>query len=244
MPRAVSIRGLRKISDLLNLPREIQSATRVAGGIMKRAGDLVKAGSVAAVEATIGEAWHEAVADMAFSKDPYVAMRSTAFASITIGTDLVLLDFDFFKEQGLVANTTAQVEHNLLDDREVLKPVLVHNIGIDIAYKGQPKDLKNFVLASLDISRDKETIFEVPLMSCVKSMLLMDIADTAGSIPHIAVGEQAAGGLEIEGHGIPMVKSDKITVEVKWPVGTFTNHASVEGLIAMHLLMDGEVMGD
>lgn len=242
MARAMNLRGFRRISDLVALPREIQAATKIGGGLMRKAPDLVRASTPAQVESVIGEAWHEAVADMSFSRDPYVAMRSGAHAEIVAGTDLVLADFDFMKEQTGVANTTASVAHNLLKDNQVLKPTLVHNVGIDIFFKGAVGDLRNLFMAKLNVNRDKTTIFEAPLMACVKTLVVADPADTAGSNPSISVGEQGAGGLEVEGHGIPMSKDDNISLDLVFPSSTFVNHATISGYLSMALLMDGEVM--
>ena len=244
MPRAINLRGFRKLSAMSTLPREVKAVTAAATGLMRKADALKGASSTGAVETIIGEAWNESVADLAFERDPYVALRSVAFATIVAGTDLVLADFDFMKDQAATANLTALVQNNLLEDREVLKPVLIHNIGVAILFKGMPGDLANFFMAGINILRDKDTIFEVPLMSCCTSMVVADPADTAGVIPRTMVTEATSGGLEVEGHGIPITMEDKLSVRLEFLSNVFTNHATIDGKIAMALLIDGEVMGE
>lgn len=244
MARSLNLRGFRRIADMVSMPREVQAATKLGGTLFKKSDDLVRAATPAAVEAVIGEAWHETVADLAFSRDPYVALRSVASFPITAATDLVPASFDFFDEQSAATNVAA-VSHNLLDDNHVLKPALIHNIGIDLFAMIKDIDLATLFASTIDISRDKTTIFEVPLMSCVKSLVLADPAQTAGSLPSMAIGEQASAGLEIEGHGIPMAQKDNISVDLKFPdSATFSAHATEAGMILFHLLMDGEVMDE
>jgi len=246
MSRIMTLKGLRTMAPITSLPRETKAAALTMQEAQKMSDRLVRAGTPEQVEDVLSEAFAQSVMQMGIKRDPHCSMWSYAYYLIDSVQATTPQSFDFFFSQtvGTAANGVPGVRHNLLDDRKPLKPVLIHNVGIFAVCFSDAEGLELVTLAPAEIKlqRDKDSIFEFPLISALLGYAHIDLAGAA--FPTIDLEPLAVGGVELEGHGAPFLLDEAISLKVDFPMGgTFPQQTTVAtGKVLLIARIDGEAM--
>lgn len=248
MPRIMTMRGMRALDRSIALPRETQAAARTIQAVGAKRPQIVEAAAKGSGPFTdvLSEAFADAMSAMAIKRDPYVSMMSILRYLTDDSGTTTPTTANFFNAQaaGAAASGVAGVWHNLLDDRQPLKPCLVHTIGISMHVQDDEPFLSLAVAhsARVTLQRNKEDLFEFPLMHALVGAYCIDAAGTAA--PIIDLEPLAGGGLEIEGHGAPFLMDEAIGLKLDFPIGGALAALGTSETGGLYLVarVDGEVM--
>jgi len=246
-PRTLTTRGRRAFSNLTAMPREIGAVAHGLRVAESKTADLVKANTPEAVASVLSDSYAEAVMDVAVRRDPYTAIRAFAIYDLHATINGALAAFDFMKAQamGAAGSGVPGVSNNLLDDRQPFKPCLIHTIGIGLMLSSDAPHydgVQALAGAYIEVKRDRDIIFDCPLMSCLTSLFLLDTTATTPQDTKARLNVLAGGGLELEGHGAPFEKADALSVWMRFFPGSLGGVAAAHGKLFASLLVDGEAM--
>jgi len=241
----MTMRGLRALDRTIALPRETQAAARTAQAVGAKLEKLTPSIPSGVRADVLTEGFADAMQAMAIKRDPYVSMYGQMYWLSTVaGT--VLLGANFFNgaAAGAADSGVAGVWHNLLDDRQPLKPCLIRSIGLTAHLRGagpEHRDLETLHAARITLQRNKEDVFEFPLMHALMGVTVIDSEDTTR--PYLDVEPLSGGGLEIEGHGAPFLMDEAMGLRLDFPALPGAMAVSTSGgLLLLTARVDGEVM--
>jgi hypothetical protein len=246
-PRIMTLRGLRTLDRTVALPRETQAAAKTIQAVGSKL-EKLPAGSPSLAPAVISdvlsEGFADAMASMAIKRDPHVSMMGIMYwLSATSGCNLNSANFFDHQAAGAADSGNAGVWHNLLDDRQPLKPCLAHSIGISAHLRcvgPSYREVEIIHAIRVTLQRNKEDLFEFPLSHALVGLTLNDSEGL--ELPQFDIEPLSGGGIEIEGHGAPFLMDEAIGLKVDFPAGAALEVSTTGGLFMLTARVDGEVM--
>lgn len=245
-PRIMTLRGMRALDRTVALPRETQAAARTIQAVGAKQDAIAAAApkGPAAFADVLSEAFADAMQSMAIKRDPYVSMMGLMWW-VTSTSGCNLNSANFFDQQAAGAADTgnAGVWHNLLDDRQPLKPCLCHTIGISAHLRVVGPAFREIEILHnirVTLQRNKEDLFEFPLSHALIGLTINDSESLA--LCQFDIEPVSGGGIEIEGHGAPFLMDEAIGLKVDFPVGAAMEASTTGGVFTLSARVDGEVM--